>query len=89
MHPWGRTAEWPLVPHTPHSCERRVFTQVMDPKTLGQVEESILCGEELPSLWKTASLTRAGSYETTLVPREDSLIPLRHGSWVNFTSHPM
>lgn len=27
VHPWGRTAEWPLVPRTPHSCERRVFTQ--------------------------------------------------------------
>lgn len=27
VHPWGHTAEWPLVPHTLHSCERRVFTQ--------------------------------------------------------------
>lgn len=31
-HPWGHTAEWPLVPRTPHSCERRVFTQVINSK---------------------------------------------------------
>lgn len=44
VHPWGHTAEWPLVPRTPHSCKRRVFTQgLMDPKALGQMEEYIFC----------------------------------------------
>lgn len=23
VHPWGHTAEWPLAPHIPHSCETR------------------------------------------------------------------
>lgn len=88
VHLWGRTAEWPLVPRTPHSCERRGFhSGVMDPETLGQVEESVLCAEALPSLWKMAGFTHAGDY--TCPPREDGLTPLRHGSWVYFTSHPV